>query len=293
MRKKEDRTDSETEEHDTPHAQFHLRSFSGAGHKSAMGNKRPVEVSPIQDDDNDDVISDSVSKQESSDSESSSSSSGCSSDEDIEMVARESTPPPPCEQPKKSGSGTSKSSQKKRKASPEAEDTATPAEEDDDDEGGEEEDELLGSGKKCNGGGNDDAENVCSNTGTHHKPLVKQPAPKKAKTSAVPSHSPSNLRLPLCRKVSDMVYRQVVPIGKLLEAVLAGGGKDRASSCKGAARRPPKRTSFIFTEDDALRVIVKRVVRDFPSFRDEDRAKELVGKFLTILYDETHSPIPA
>jgi hypothetical protein len=252
MRKKEDRSDSEEEEEALDGHTLFERSFPGTKSKSGMGKTDPA---PIQEDD---VVSDSSSDGGDSDG----------SNEDAVMIACEEAPPSPV--PKKTGTGTSNAITKKRKAA-----GAPP--DDDDDHGND------GNSKEG------EKENSVS------CPVQQQPAPKKPKSKPAPSPAASaaaaaTLRLPLCRKVSDMVYRQVVPNGKLLEAAMAGCKEKSGSSSARGSKKPPKRTSFIFTEDNALRLIVKRVVREFPMFRDQDKAKDLVGKLLTILYDETHQP---
>jgi hypothetical protein len=164
----------------------------------------------------------------------------------------------------------------------------------------DQDDSKEGEGVDLKDAASEDGEGGCATPLVPASPRPPPKKPRKAPAQPHPRPSPGSgnlLRQPLCKKVLDMVFNKIVPIGILLEAAeaAAGAGPDHkkkikagsAASGKGPGKIP-RRTSFIFTEDDALLLVVKQVVRSFPAFQDKTRTKDIVAKFLSMLYTETH-----
>jgi hypothetical protein len=96
---------------------------------------------------------------------------------------------------------------------------------------------------------------------------------------ALPSSSQQQAQQPgsgalnkyLYRRVKNTVMSIVVPLGRKKRNAEKSAVAGRGESCL------PRKTSFVFTEDDALQKIVKRIFKECPAMsRCEDREGFLV-----------------
>ncbi len=102
-----------------------------------------------------------------------------------------------------------------------------------------------------------------------------QPSPTASSSAliALPTSSSSSARQSLCRKVRATVLDIIVPIGK----------RKRSSSSSSLL---PTKTSFVFTEDDALRRVVQRMLRDCPKMCAQEDREGFLVKIMEIMDSE-------
>lgn len=111
----------------------------------------------------------------------------------------------------------------------------------------------------------------CEESETEEEEKQQQPHKMTASTKSPPiqrtgksnnaEHTSSSSRLSLCRRVRAVVMGVILPIGKRRK------GLNRSRICLGGSAskedtsRLPKKVSFVFTERDALRKIVNRMIQ--------------------------------
>lgn len=94
-------------------------------------------------------------------------------------------------------------------------------------------------------------------------------------------------RQSLCRRVNAVVMGVIVPIGKRRK------GLNRNRICLGGKRGEgeeddglPRSVSFVFTEHDALRRIVRRMLRECPKMCVEEDREDFLVALLKIMKQE-------
>ena len=105
---------------------------------------------------------------------------------------------------------------------------------------------------------------------TSAMPASSPSAPPPVLTTPHPSSSSS--RQSLCRKVRGTVLDVIVPIGK----------RKRDS----ATEPLPTKTCFVFTEDDALRRVVKRMLRECPGMCAQEDREGFLVKIMEMMESE-------
>lgn len=97
----------------------------------------------------------------------------------------------------------------------------------------------------------------------------------------------SSSRQSLCRRVNAVVMGVIVPIGKRRK------GLNRSRICLGGKRAEgeeqdglPRSVSFVFTEHDALRRIVQRMLRECPKMCLEEDREDFLVSLLKLMKQE-------
>jgi len=79
-----------------------------------------------------------------------------------------------------------------------------------------------------------------------------------------------------------MMNGSIIPIGKcILDANVGCSSQGTV-----VANQFPLKTSFVFTDDDALRLLAKRIVRDFPSSQEKKKNADRLKKLLAMIHEE-------
>ena len=120
-------------------------------------------------------------------------------------------------------------------------------------------------------------------------------APSKQRSSGGGGGTPSTAgssRLSLCRRVTAVVMGVIVPIGKKRKGLnrsrvcLGGGGASGGSSRKEDTSGLPSKVSFVFTERDALRRLVQRMMRECPKTCRQGSKEDFLVTLLDLLDEE-------
>jgi hypothetical protein len=121
-----------------------------------------------------------------------------------------------------------------------------------------------------------------SSTSTQHSKTKKNLASAVNRNTWLQKPCSSSSRQPLCRRVLDMMNGSIIPIGKCILDSNVG------CSSQGTVveNQFPLKTSLVFTDDDALRLLAKRIVRDFPSSQEKKKNAERLKKLLAMIHEE-------